>query len=437
MPRWHKLGDEAQGPRQFRNIGALPIRAVGPDTATREGEFLTGITGVTFAVLTLDHNERHVRHAILFMLSLIVLGCTISTLIHWFSPMQMPAIRIAVPILGLVYAGLLVALVLRPAWVSPISWTALLVAWLALVVASVGFTLKASLIPGLQLVQVYPPITALLPALMLMSIVFLPRHWNIRMVIIGWAVVALPVLGYLSLHVQELLSPRGEDLVMAYGPWTCMVIVLLPMQRGLAGRIERLVSEKALMKNTINRDPLTGLYNRRLVAQLIREIISNRSSAGLIMFDLDMFKAINDTHGHPAGDRVLRKVAAQCRKLLRQYEIISRWGGEEFLVIVPNVGIGELGQVAERLRLKIAEISVAPVERITASFGITLVRADDSFAGLLQRVDRKMYEAKRSGGNCVVGTEHALDVPHARDPLAAGDEPRLAANPDRPAGGTL
>lgn len=388
-------------------------------------------------MLTLDHNERHVRHAILFMLSLIILGCAISTLIHWFSPVQLPVVRIAVPILGLVYAGMLVALILRPMWVSPVSHMALLVAWLAMVVASWGFTLKASLIPGLQLVRIYPPFTALLPALMLMSIVFLPRRWNIRLVVIGWAVVALPVLGYLSLHVQELLSPRGEDLVMAFGPWTCMVIVLLPMQRGLAGRIERLISEKALMKNTINRDPLTGLYNRRLVAQLLREIVGNRSSAGLIMFDLDMFKVINDTHGHPMGDRVLRKVAAQCRKLLRQYEIISRWGGEEFLVIVPNVGIAELGQVAERLRSKIAEISVPPVDRITASFGITLVHAGDSFAGLLQRVDRKMYEAKASGGNCVVGPEPPPADPHPRDPQAAPDESRLVAQRNRPASGSL
>ena len=363
------------------------------------------------ALLTLDHNERHVRHAILFMLTLVVVGAVISALIHWFSPVQLPVIRIIVPALGVVYAGLLVALILRPMWVSFISRSALLIGWGCMIVASWGFTLKASLNPGLRLVELFPPMSAFLPVLMLLSILFLPKRWNVRFVLVGWAVVAVPVLGYLLLHMPELLSPRGEDLVMSYGPWTCMVIVLLPMQRGLAGRIERLMSEQAMMRNTINRDPLTGLYNRRLVSQLLREIVANQSSAGLIMFDLDRFKAINDTHGHPVGDRVLRKVATQCRKLLRQYEIIARWGGEEFLVIVPNVSIGELALVAERLRTMIEGISMPPVDRITASFGITLVRADDRLSVLMKRVDREMYAAKESGGNRVSGRPRAQDEP--------------------------
>jgi diguanylate cyclase (GGDEF)-like protein len=361
-------------------------------------------------MVTVDHNERHVFHAVVFMLSLSVAGIVISSLIHWLGPDQAPAVRIVVPLLGLVYACLLVALVMRPQWVAPISRSALVIAWLALMATSWGFTLKAWLIPGESLVGILPPMSAFLPVIMFLSILFFPRRWTMHAVILGWTLVAVPVLAYLCLHVPELLSPRGEDLMMAFGPWAFMVIVMLPMQRGLAGTIERLMSEQALMKNSINRDPLTDLYNRRLALQVLRDILGNRSSAGLIMFDLDRFKAINDTYGHPEGDRVLRKVAAQCRKLLRQSEIIARWGGEEFLVIVPEVGLNELARVTERLRIMIAELPVAPVERITASFGITLVRAGDHLSDLLERVDRHMYEAKEGGGNRVAGLEHAAQA---------------------------
>jgi diguanylate cyclase (GGDEF)-like protein len=197
-------------------------------------------------------------------------------------------------------------------------------------------------------------------------------------------------------------TPRGMDLLMAYGPVSILVVVLLPVQRGLAGTIRRMASERARMEVMLHRDPLTGIHNRRLGERLLRELLGGAHAAGVIMLDVDRFKAINDTHGHPVGDRVLQAIAERCKALLRADESISRWGGEEFLVIVPGIDAAGLRLVADRLQMAIAHLQVAPVRQVTASFGATLIDAGDTFDALLQRVDRALYAAKEQGGDRVV-----------------------------------
>jgi diguanylate cyclase (GGDEF) domain len=155
------------------------------------------------------------------------------------------------------------------------------------------------------------------------------------------------------------------------------------------------------MEVMIHRDPLTGIHNRHHSDQVLQNILSERRAAGVIMFDMDRFKAINDTHGHPAGDHVLQAVAQRCIELLRKDECVSRWGGEEFLVVVPDIDAAGLQQLAERLRHAIAELVVEPVPQVTASFGVALIEAADSIPNLLQQVDQALYRAKQQGGNCV------------------------------------
>jgi diguanylate cyclase (GGDEF)-like protein len=121
----------------------------------------------------------------------------------------------------------------------------------------------------------------------------------------------------------------------------------------------------------------------------------------VIMFDLDRFKVINDNHGHPVGDRVLQQVAQCCQHLLRKNECLARWGGDEFLVAVPEVDHASLQTLAERLRKSINDLLIQPGPQISASIGITLVQDGDSLPGLLQRVDQALYRAKKQGGNVV------------------------------------
>jgi diguanylate cyclase (GGDEF)-like protein len=117
---------------------------------------------------------------------------------------------------------------------------------------------------------------------------------------------------------------------------------------------------------------------------------------------MDRFKAINDTYGHAVGDHVLQEVAQRCEGLLRKDECVSRWGGEEFLVVVPNIDAAGLELLAERLRSTIAELAIEPVRQITASFGIATVESGDSVDSVVMRADQALYRAKRHGGNCVM-----------------------------------
>ncbi len=365
-------------------------------------------------MLTLDHNERYVRRAIMAMLLFAALAAGIGTVIHWSSPIYQPAGMIVPPVLCVLFLGLSFTLSLRPQWLVGITHTALLVAWLALTAASWGYTLQALLIPGVQLIRVFPPVSALLLVIMVLVILFFPGRRAFRLALFGWAAVALPVLTYLFFHSRQLWTPRGEDLLMAYGPWTNMAIVLLLMQRGLREKVRKLTFEHGQMEDMANRDPLTDIYNRRLAVQVLGDIFAEKSPAGVIMFDMDQFKKINDTYGHLVGDRVLRTVAVRCKDFLRQYEIISRWGGEEFLVVVRNVDTPELWRVAERLQSAIADLAVDSVGRVTASFGITLIQESDDFASVLKRVDQALYRAKERGGNRVVhvqSAETAEDMP--------------------------
>jgi diguanylate cyclase (GGDEF)-like protein len=230
---------------------------------------------------------------------------------------------------------------------------------------------------------------------------------------------ALPVLVYLLLHRQEMWAPRGRDLLLAYGPVSIMVVVLLPVQRGLTGKIRRLASERNRMERLLHRDPLTGVHSRLLGERTLRALLAEGTSAGVIMLDLDRFKTINDTHGHPVGDRVLQAVASGCQDLLRADQCIARWGGEEFLVIVPDVDAPGLQRVAERLRAAIAGLSIASVGPVTASFGTTLVQPGDTLDSVLQRADLALYRAKERGGNRVApawvtsGANPGQDIPFA------------------------
>jgi len=154
-------------------------------------------------------------------------------------------------------------------------------------------------------------------------------------------------------------------------------------------------------------DPLTDAYNRRFGLGRLREEFSRavraESPLGALMLDLDHFKAINDTYGHLVGDRVLRAVAGACRRVLREGDVLVRYGGEEFLVLLPGAGPEDVRQVGERVRRAIEETSVTDGElrtAVTVSLGGATFRdATDSPESLIALADKALYEAKESGRN--------------------------------------
>ncbi|SMH58783.1 PleD family two-component system response regulator [Azospirillum agricola] len=160
-------------------------------------------------------------------------------------------------------------------------------------------------------------------------------------------------------------------------------------------------------------DSLTGVFNRRYVnahlPRLLERAIDSHKPVSVLMFDIDHFKVVNDTHGHAIGDEVLREVSARSSRNLRTFDLVARLGGEEFVVILPDTDGEAALIVAERLRQRIADtpfvVSAADAAEIsvTVSIGISVGGLlGDTAEGLIRRADEALYEAKRSGRNCVI-----------------------------------
>ena len=154
-------------------------------------------------------------------------------------------------------------------------------------------------------------------------------------------------------------------------------------------------------------DPLTGVRNRRGFDQLAaREIQRSRRTGEriwLVMLDIDHFKRVNDTYGHAAGDEALRAVGTCCREQLREIDVLARFGGEEFVILLAGADQAEAVAIAERLRRAVATLTVATAAgplRLTASFGVAPLQphaGEDDLEAAIALADAALYEAKRAG----------------------------------------
>ncbi len=153
-------------------------------------------------------------------------------------------------------------------------------------------------------------------------------------------------------------------------------------------------------------DPLTELYNRRGMTELIEQEITRArrhgKSFGLLWLDIDWFKQVNDRFGHAEGDRVLAAVARLLRANIRPYDSPGRWGGDEFLVLVPESGADSVAGTGERIRAAIAEgLRLPSGDPVTVSVGAYLAAPGETLELILQRADQALYAAKEAGRNCV------------------------------------
>ncbi len=180
-----------------------------------------------------------------------------------------------------------------------------------------------------------------------------------------------------------------------------------------ANRILELQSQLLATQNTLRdramHDPLTGLWNRFATLDALERDLARAqrqtSPVGVLMADLDHFKRVNDTFGHDAGDDVLRQVAKRMQSMIRIYDTLGRYGGEEFLIVVPDCDAGGAGRVAERVRRCIASeplLAAGGLLPITISIGAVTSEAGRPPAELLiQAADQAMYRAKNAGRNRV------------------------------------
>ena len=161
-----------------------------------------------------------------------------------------------------------------------------------------------------------------------------------------------------------------------------------------------------LQQRHASTDELTGLMNRHALYRILMQEQERseryKKPFSIILFDLDHFKAVNDTHGHLTGDAVLKKMSKLVSGAIRQIDHVGRWGGEEFLIILPETGIESAVILASRVHALIQKSDFDGVENITASFGVTTHQTGQSLEEMLYFADTALYQAKENGRNQVV-----------------------------------
>jgi diguanylate cyclase (GGDEF)-like protein len=152
-------------------------------------------------------------------------------------------------------------------------------------------------------------------------------------------------------------------------------------------------------------DQLTGLYNRLRLDQALEEERLRNVRFGtdfcVLLLDVDKFKSVNDTFGHPVGDQVLIGIAAVLRAGVRDVDVLGRWGGEEFLVVCPETSTDGALVLAEKLRAAINAQEFSMVGRKSASFGVAMFRSGEALPETIARADAALYKAKQDGRNRV------------------------------------
>ncbi|KAF0814091.1 Response regulator PleD [Andreprevotia sp. IGB-42] len=223
-------------------------------------------------------------------------------------------------------------------------------------------------------------------------------------------------VGHLSHSLRELilaLSSKSEQLTTLNNTLETMVAARTQLLNTTNENLMQVLEERnalvAQLEELANTDVLTGVSNRRAfyeqAQQELKRIERNGKPLSAVAIDIDFFKRINDQEGHDIGDEVLQQMAATCRATLRDIDIFARFGGEEFVALLPDTDESGAALVAERLRAAIANIVIKRPDhllQLTASFGVARLGSTEKLEALLTRADKALYEAKHTGRNRVV-----------------------------------
>ena len=195
---------------------------------------------------------------------------------------------------------------------------------------------------------------------------------------------------------------QKELITLTYSKWAVM---MKEYQEELSEINTILRNKSAEYEHIASTDPLTGLYNRYKFSELYvssyKSMIQRHNDMSLVMLDIDYFKRVNDVYGHNAGDATLIQVSHAILRTLRNIDIVCRWGGEEFIILLPTANLSNATTLAEKLRVQIEKNDIDIVGNITASFGVAQVKEGDDMESVIDRADKALYLAKHSGRNCV------------------------------------
>jgi diguanylate cyclase (GGDEF)-like protein len=225
---------------------------------------------------------------------------------------------------------------------------------------------------------------------------------------------AATMMGVLAGGVMHTFAGKSSTL-----EWVCLGIamvtmpfvsslcsVLASMREQLVATNKRLIESHAEIKEYADKDTLTGLYTRRRInerAEYLANLAKRGDSLCVAIIDIDHFKLVNDTYGHPTGDAVLTKIANVVSRCVRNTDVVGRWGGEEFIVLIHG-NIHSAETICARIRNEVSCTSISELgtKNITVSIGVASYENQEHFEDTILRADSALYEAKNSGRNNVV-----------------------------------
>jgi diguanylate cyclase (GGDEF)-like protein len=221
----------------------------------------------------------------------------------------------------------------------------------------------------------------------------------------------LVIAGFPQLVGLSGLAPNFNAMQYAVLIWPASMVVMIA-QYAFAQNCWRRHQSERILELASNTDALTGVSNRRHFMQLLHETLARgqrgQRPVSLLMIDIDHFKRINDTHGHPTGDLVIRTVAEICRKSVREVDVVARIGGEEFAVVLADTPLSAAMVAAERIRQTVESAPMFSIGGEAFRFTVSIGGAEQSGSAtinedyLLSAADRALYAAKSGGRNCVV-----------------------------------
>ena len=195
---------------------------------------------------------------------------------------------------------------------------------------------------------------------------------------------------------------QKELISLSYSRWTHL---MKEHQEELSEINSILENKNKKFETLASTDSLTGLYNRYKFSELYLSsytaMIQRHNQMSIILLDIDFFKKVNDTYGHNIGDKVLIQISHTLLRTLRNVDIICRWGGEEFVALLPTAPLNIAVDIANKIRINIEQLEIDTVGHVNASFGVSEVREGDDMESAISRADKALYLAKDSGRNCV------------------------------------
>jgi len=220
-----------------------------------------------------------------------------------------------------------------------------------------------------------------------------------QLAVLTLAMLVSPAL----LITQELTGGIVDGIAIGIGS---AMMFLLVMAR-FVQLLKQAEHQSQVVRELSRRDELTGLPNRRAWIDELPRVLERARDGGapvvVSMIDLDHFKSFNDTYGHPAGDRLLKRAAAAWNEELRRFDVLARYGGEEFIVLLPGAEMDEATEILERLR------TVTPLNQ-TFSAGLAAWDGAETSESLITRADTALYAAKDAGRDCVCAAPEPTTV---------------------------